>query len=45
MSLTQEGREEIAHIMRVIVESDIAPKFNLLADGIIEIKSLLKPVF
>ncbi len=31
--LEQKDYEEIAHLMRVIIESDINPKLNLLAEG------------
>lgn len=31
--LDEKDLKEIAHLMRVIVESEVAPKFNLLADG------------
>lgn len=31
--LDKKDYEEIAHLMRVIVESDITPKLNLLAEG------------
>ena len=30
--LSQEDRKEIAHLMQVIVDADVTPKFNLLAD-------------
>ena len=32
--LSQEDRQEIAGLMKVIVESDITPKLNLILDGL-----------
>ena len=41
--LDKKDYEEISHLMRVIVESDITPKFNLLAEGQQAIISRLIP--
>ncbi|MCL2153754.1 MAG: hypothetical protein FWH57_12550 [Oscillospiraceae bacterium] len=37
-------REEIAHIMHIIVESDITPKLNLLIEGHQSVSEKLVPV-
>jgi len=42
--LDQKDLEEIAHLMRVIVESDITPKLNLLLEGHQSIMDRLVPV-
>lgn len=32
--LDKNDYQEIAHLMKVVIESDVTPKFNLLAEGI-----------
>ena len=39
----QEMEERITHSMAVLIESDVTPKFNLLADGIKDIQEKLVP--
>ena len=39
----QEMEERITHSMAVLIESDVTPKFNLLADGIKDIEEKLVP--
>ena len=39
----QEMKERITRSMAVLIESDVTPKFNLLADGIKDIQEKLVP--
>ena len=39
----QEMEERITHSMAVLIESDVTPKFSLLADGIKDIQEKLVP--
>ena len=39
----QEMEERITHSMAVLIESDVTPKFNLLANGIKDIQEKLVP--
>ena len=39
----QEMEERITRSMAVLIESDVTPKFNLLADGIKDIQEKLVP--
>ena len=32
--LDKNDYQEIAHLMKVVIESDVTPKFNLLAEGL-----------
>ena len=42
--LDNTDREEIAHLMKIIVESDITPKLNILLEGHKAILEKLVPV-
>lgn len=39
----QEMEERITRSMAVLIESDVTPKFNLLADGIKDVQEKLVP--
>lgn len=41
--LDEKDLKEIAHLMNVIIENDVTPKFNLLAEGQQTILETLAP--
>ena len=43
LAYLQEMEERITRSMGVLIESDVTPKFNLLADGIKDIQEKLVP--